>query len=231
MKSDHDLIRACKLWDKITTKMHNGDYEMPEELEHYGKNQPYTGGDYNPLGCMITGKKAELTVGSASGHKAHVDLEKGELEYYDNDESPNQVMNDLLEEEAGLKCEVNYDGVKCKGVTKQNVDEVFRILAMPTSMDFRLNHCERETGEDPEEMCRDTCIETLESNFNVPYTCDCTDWVEECVSDCVSDYEPESSVDCQEIEKQFFREGAKNEKLTKKEAVIPSKSQTKLGEY
>ena len=83
--SEPELIRACKLWDKITTKMHNGEYPMPDELDHNSNGRPYTSGDYNPLRCRIDGKKAELTVGSASGHRAHVDLEKKTVNYYDAD--------------------------------------------------------------------------------------------------------------------------------------------------
>lgn len=232
MKSDPDLIKACMLWDKITTKMHNGGYEMPEELEHAGTNQPYSSGDYNPLQCRITGKQAELTVGSSTGHKAKVDLEKETLEYFDNDEDPNEAMKQLLEG-AGLECETSDDGVKCEGVKKENVQEVFKVLAMPTSMDFRIQHCKEERREDPTDICADNCADELSSNYSLPnYGCDCSEWENECIEECVSNWEyDDEPEDCIEAEVRFFNEGPKKEKLTKAEAIIPSKKQKKLEEW
>lgn len=187
--SDLELIRACKLWDKITSMAHANEFEMPESLEHAGTNQPYAGVDYTPLQCRIDGKKAELTVGSSPGHKVHVDLAEKILEYYDNDAEPNQVMNDLLEE-AGLKCETEHEGVKCKGVTQNNVQAVFKVLAMPTSMDFRLSHCKR-TQADPEQECRDQVENESPEDYGykVPDGCDCEQWTEDMIQDCVDNYD------------------------------------------
>jgi hypothetical protein len=229
--SEIELIRACKLWDKITEKMNNGDYPMPEALEHTGSNRPYSSGDFSPLKCRIDGQKAELTVGSAEGHRVHVDLEEKKLEYYDTDEGPNQVMKDLLED-AGLKCEVEHDGVFCKGLKKENVQEVFKVLAMPTSMDYRLDYCRKEQA-DPEEECREQCQEQEPSipddlDFSCVRGC-VEEQTDECVSDCVDNYEyPEEEGDCQDLEKQFFTDGPKKETLTKTEATIHPPSQVKL---
>lgn len=228
--SDTDLIRACKLWNKITEKMNNAEYEMPEELNHYGRNKPYTYGDYRPLQCKIQGKLAELTVGSSTGHKAKVDLERKILEYFDNDSDPNQVMSDLLEE-AGLNCEIGIDRVTCKGVTKENVSEVFKVLAMPTSMDYRIAHCKREKEYDPTDECNESCQETLDEENKI--SCDCSDWMNDCVQECVDNYDhsDEDSEDCIEIEKGFFKSGPKKETLTKQEALIIPKSQKKITEF
>lgn len=216
------LIMACKLWDKVTTKAHDGDYELPELLNHFTRNHPYSEGDYKPLKCRITGNVAELTVGSASGHKAHVDLEKKTVEYYDSDRQPNEVMRDLFEEEAGLKCKLDSDGVKCTGLKKTNVGDVFKVLAMPTSMDFRLNHCNAESRPDPEEGCREQCQEDIDANTSIPTGCDCEQWVDDCTQECVDNTEPEEEEDCLALEKQWFADGPKKEKLTKAEAMPPS---------
>lgn len=231
--SDLELVRACKLWDKITTKAHNREYELPEELQRWSSNQAYSDGDYGPLQCRIDGKHAELTVGSSSGHKAKVDLEKGELEYFDDDHDPNQEMKELLEETAGLKCEADYRGVKCKGVKHENVQAVFRVLAMPTSMDFRLDECKTNKEEDPAEGCQESCQEDLDNNYNVPSGCDCSQWQEDCVQECVDNAEPSEDVSetCIELDKQFFRDGPKLETLTKKEAEIIPSTQKKMMEF
>lgn len=230
--ADLDLIKACKLWDKITTKANNGEYEMPEELNHYGRNKPYSHGDYSPLQCRITGKVAELTVGSATGHKAKVDLARKVVEYFDNDNDPNETMKQLFEEDARLECDKNYDGVKCTGVTKENVDNVFRILAMPTSMDFRLSNCQREKRPDPTEGCEESCQETLENDYKLPDGCSCSDWVDECTQECVDNYEYDSDEgECIDIEKQFFRDGPKKETLSKQEAIVNPKSQKKMTDF
>lgn len=94
-KSDSNLVKACKLWDKITTKMYNRKYKVPEftALRSSGNvNVAYDEGDYSPLNCNVTDKKAELTVGSSGGHKAHVDLEDGSLHYFDSDTEPNLIV-------------------------------------------------------------------------------------------------------------------------------------------
>lgn len=230
--SDVDLIRACKLWDKITEKMHNREFEMPEELNHNGSNRPYSEGDYHPLQCKIQGKFAELTVGSSTGHKAKVDLEKKTLEYFDSDTDPNQAMSDLLED-AGLKCKIEGGrGVSCTGVTKENVSEVFKVLAMPTSMDFRIDNCKQDKREDPTEPCEESCQETLDAD--TPHNpCDCSQWLSECTQECVDnwDYSDEDGESCIEIEKDFFKSGPKKETLTKTEANIIPRSQKKMTEW
>lgn len=227
--SDTALILACKLWDKITDKMHEGAYEIPENVDRFG-GQAYSEGDYKPLQCRITGKQAELTVGSSSGHKAKVDLDKGTIEYFDDDDEPNQTMKELFEEDARLRCETPGDGVKCTGVTKKNVDEVFKILAMPTSMDFRLQHCKEETRPDPTEPCEEQCAQDLKDNYNIPdYGCDCSEHESECVQDCVDNWQyDDEDGNCVASEKQLYREGPKTETLTKQEATFIPKSQKSL---
>lgn len=236
--SDVDLIRACKLWDKITTKMHNEEYVMPEELEHAGTNQPYSSGDYKPLQCKIQGKFAELTVGSSTGHKAKVDLERKTIDYFDTDSAPNQAMNDLFEE-AGLECKIDsgIDGVSCTGVTKENVSEVFKVLAMPTSMDFRIGHCKRSkvSAEDEcESQVENTTLEDL-GYREPPSGCDCSGFWEQYKQDCIDNFDyseySDSDEDCVETEKRFFREGPKKESLTKAEAKIIPSSQKKITEF
>ncbi|RLI08371.1 hypothetical protein DRO24_01390 [Candidatus Bathyarchaeota archaeon] len=124
IRGDEALKEACKAWD--------------EETEKWRKNRKYAEVDYEELSGMVVDKKAEFRVGSAGGHKAHIDLEKGTLEYYDDDMPVNYLMSKLMED-IGLKCEYHDEGVSCKGVNRENVKEVARRLAAATSMDFRLN--------------------------------------------------------------------------------------------
>ena len=227
--ADIDLVRACKLWDKITTKGRDGEYAMPDELNHTGENEPYSSGDYSQLQCRITGKVAELTVGSSTGHKAKVDLERKTVEYFDNDDDPNETMKQLFEEDAKLDCTVRSDGVKCTGVKKENVDEVFRVLAMPTSMDYRLDNCKSEKRPDPTDECWDSCEESLEDEHKLPSGCDCSEFISDCTQECVDNYEYDGDEgDCIEIEKGFYRSGPKKETLTKTERVINPISQKKI---
>lgn len=232
MPSNPDLIKACVLWDKITEKMNKGEYKMPSSLNHLANGKPYSSGDFTPLSCRIDGEKAELTVGSAAGHKVHVDLKDGKLNYYDTDRDPNSVIKDLLEDE-GLKCRIESDGVKCEGVTKKNVQSAFKVLAMPTSMDFRLSHCKKQQVNVQEE-CEDMCGDELSSSYSLPDAgCNCEGWIDACAQDCVDNYEyPEGEeTDCPKDEKRFFSEGPKKEELTKSEAVAATPSQKKLSEY
>lgn len=200
--SNPKLVKACQTWDTITTDLHNQEYSMPHQLEHVGPNRPYSGGDYLPLKCIVMDNQAELTVGSSSGHRVHVNLRSGTLDYYDNDEKPNEVVRDLLNE-TDADCEImeNGEGVTCKNVSEKNVVPVFKVLAMPTSMDFRLGGCKSKI----EDLCRERCWlekedadsedETDEFDF-----ADCMKW-------CKTDFD---CWDCRELEKQFFHEGPAN---------------------
>jgi len=126
--SNKSLIEACKEWDKATEK--------------FNDNELYDGSDYDELSGFIHDNKAEFRVGSSAGHKTHIDLERGTVEYYDTDVSVNKEMKKLLEKE-GLKCYKYLEdrteaGIKCMGLTEQNVKNVVKKLAGATSMDFRI---------------------------------------------------------------------------------------------
>ena len=126
--SNKSLIEACKEWDKTTEK--------------FNDNKLYDGTDYDELTGIVRGNKVEFRVGSSAGHKTHIDLERGMVEYYDTDVSVNKEMKKLLEKE-GLKCYKYLEdrteaGIKCTGLTEQNVKNVVKKLAGATSMDFRI---------------------------------------------------------------------------------------------
>lgn len=140
------LKEGCRLWDRITTKAHAGEYVVPKELRRFvnvnNKVSFYSSADYNVLKCKITGSLAELTVGSSSGHKAKLNLDNHTLEYFDPRQYNNWTMWKILKP---LKCNRDNTGVHCKGVkTKAQVLHVFRAMAMPTSMDFRQSSCEND---------------------------------------------------------------------------------------
>jgi hypothetical protein len=137
MPSNPKLVEGCKKWDKLTELFNTLDL--------------YTASDYEPLFCTIRGNKAEVTVGSSPGHKTHIDLDKGELEYYDTDKRVNIAMKQHLED-VGLKCELKTMdtefmlGVRCTGVNENNVVETFKTLTAATTMDIRTEDPERFEG-------------------------------------------------------------------------------------
>ena len=124
--SDEKAVEACLTWDA-----------MSNELDEEGK---YEGEDADALAGFVRGRHIELRVGSAPGHAAHIDLERGVVEYYDNDQEVNTAMYKLLSEIPGLKCHIRDDGVTCTGVNSDNVDVVAATLSAATSMDFRIEN-------------------------------------------------------------------------------------------
>jgi len=143
MPTDPRLIRFCKIWDKVT------DYFFDLEL--------YYSRDYERLRCFMEDGRAELRVGSAPGHAARLDLEKGTFEYYDDDDSVNLILYNMLREK-GFTCRYEpQKGVFCNGV-RENLEELAKALATATSMDLRLRFPEDFWGKDFEKIdgkCRD----------------------------------------------------------------------------
>lgn len=154
------LISACKLWDLVTTKAHGGGYAIPIELRRYGSEDIYADGDYKQLSCRITGDKAELTVGASDGHKAKADLTKKTFDYYDNRGYNNRVIWTLLNQKI-KGCKRNETGVHCKGLNSvEKLNHAFRVMAVPTSMDFRENYCQLEHYD---EQCREAEVKFFNS--------------------------------------------------------------------
>lgn len=157
------LIAACRIWDKATDKAMKGDYPMPHEIARfqnpYGSSKRiplYARGDYDALECTILDDgKAEVTVGSSEGHTTHVDLKSKTLEYYDFAATRKKVMMEIFEF-IGLKCIQSEGRVKCEGVTPRRLNNVFRVLAMPTSMDYRISHCYNRY---PMNLCKERELE------------------------------------------------------------------------
>lgn len=151
--SDPKLIAGCRLWDRATTKAKEGNYPMPALLARFkgwdsSRGVPlYSEGDYNALKCRIQGKLAELTVGSSEGHKTKIDLDKKKLQYFDWFEPRIKVMKKLFAS-IGMKCSMMSSprGLNCT-VTPAKLENAFKVLAMPTSMDFRWNYCKQEHYE------------------------------------------------------------------------------------
>ena len=85
------------------------------------------------MGEALKGK-VELRVGSATGHRTHVDVEKNSLRYYDYDLSVNKEMHDLWEEYANCDCYIHSDGVSCEGC---DLEKALMLLAGATSCDIR----------------------------------------------------------------------------------------------
>lgn len=148
-KSEVVLVAGCKIWDRATTKAFDGDYKMPSEIARFGKAL-YSSGDYGALQCRVDGKRAEVTVGSSTGHRAHIDLEKKTVDYYDFTYDRKKVML-VLFKEAKLKCVLRNGGIHCDGLTPAKVKTLYEVLVMPTSMDYRLSSCKSANDFD---QCR-----------------------------------------------------------------------------
>lgn len=125
--ADPILVDACKAWDRLT--------------ETFNELGLYEADDYEELRAVVRGREAELRVGSAPGHRTHIDLDTGTLRYYDDDLKVNQIFNRLLGEiKKGPRCQVvedEFKGVSCSHVTEDNIKDVMRCLATVTSMDIR----------------------------------------------------------------------------------------------
>lgn len=131
------LVRACLVWDRLTDKLNKT--KTPEDRNFYLAE------DFQRLQCRIEGNRAEVTVGSSPGHKVHIKIEEqppfGTIHYHDVDNDVNEVMYKIFTD-IGLNCELKrHVGVFCEGVRDDNVREVFKALAMATSMDIRISNC------------------------------------------------------------------------------------------
>jgi len=164
--SSRQAVDLCARWSMAT-----------EELK---RRRLYQWDDYSALWGYTLDNEVYLKVGSAEGHRTHIDLNQGTLRYYDNDGAVNRVMARLLSEEAGLSCEVLDDGVACTGVDPENADRAAAALAFATSMDFRLKwpedywrdlygEAEGETPEDVElNLAKRTLREVLRKIASAP---------------------------------------------------------------
>ena len=117
----------CRMWDLAT--------------EVLAENQMYHPEDVRALLGYAVGDKVYLAVGSAEGHRTEVDLEKGTLNYYDEDRKVNELVAERLAR-AGLACEIHDFGVTCSGVKKdpRQLAEIAAVLAEATSADFRITY-------------------------------------------------------------------------------------------
>lgn len=131
---DGDMTEPCMAWSVAADKLNRHGLYSPE--------------DFNELAGYVTGHFAEFRVGSATGHKTHMDIKEGTLEYHDDDSPVNNVMKGLWEY-VGLECDLSgdtegwadepsSDGVQCTGLTKENAVNAAKVMAAATSMDYRL---------------------------------------------------------------------------------------------
>jgi hypothetical protein len=137
------LVKGCRLWDKLTEKMNNGEYTIPVPLRSYklDGSSGYQSLDYNNLDCRITGNLAEIKVGDADDHKTKIDLTRKILDYHDPDDPTNIGVAELLRS-VGLRCQVMESrGVRCTGMTAKKAVMVFKTMVMVPSMDRRMENC------------------------------------------------------------------------------------------
>ena len=125
--------RLLRIWLDAIKKLKEKDF-------YYGK-------DWEALHGVALKDKLELRVGSASGHRTHVDVERNELRYYDNDYPVNKEMYELWRDYANCDCLIVDDGVICR---KCDLEKAMKILAGATSCDIRIDDLEARglsTGE------------------------------------------------------------------------------------
>lgn len=128
--------KACREWSRLAQKLADADY--------------YSSEDKDMLYGYASDNRVQLRVGSAGAHLAEIDLNTGKLAYYDRDEEVNRVMAWLLEDYAGLECEVKVDrelgmplGVECTEAKGEKAARAARVLALATSMDIRMKFAEK----------------------------------------------------------------------------------------
>jgi len=109
-------------------------------VEENDRDGLYQIDDSEALEGWVVGDKVYLRVGSAEGHRTLVNLENGTLEYWDLDQHVNKLMEEILEQYAGLDCKAHDYGVSCTGITDENMDKVALALSMATSMDLRIDY-------------------------------------------------------------------------------------------
>ena len=127
VKRDADGEKLCKLWDMLTEEDENRrDYILEDRRAQVG---------------WVVGKKVYLRVGSSKGHRTYIDLDKGIVQYYDDDILVNKAVKKLMEDDAKLSCEYmpNNEGVTCRGDVKDRMAEVASVLSRVTSMDVRFD--------------------------------------------------------------------------------------------
>jgi len=130
--------RCCWLEDNANPKLVEACREWEKTVQYFYDLGLYSWNDYQELSWLTRGNKAEVRVGSAPGHRTHIDLDKGIVEYYDKDDDVCWVMWRLFEDVAGLECWDFDDGVACKNLTENNLGKAAKVLAAATSMDYRL---------------------------------------------------------------------------------------------
>ena len=121
---DKDMIEACDKWDETTDK--------------FNKSNIYRFKNYIVLHANLFGGKGEFRLGDDPNHISHFDLDKGTVDYYNNNKIVNETMCKLFDN-VGLKCKIKDDGVSCTGLDRKNVRDASKRLAGATEMGYRLS--------------------------------------------------------------------------------------------
>lgn len=117
--------KFCITWSRAADYIHQN-------------NKLYMDIDYEALRGWVVGDRVYLRLGDQEGHRAEIDFSRGTVKYYDDDKAVNKTLAKLLTDVAGLSCTVHDWGVECSGLTERNAEKTAKILALATSMDFRI---------------------------------------------------------------------------------------------
>jgi len=103
--------------------------------------------DLEPTSITVTDREVTCRLGSAAGHAAHIDIERGVLEYYDADEDVKDAVLKLLKRFVPVK-RFSIDPEKLVvefDPTPENIERVVAVLPLAISMDYRMQELENKT--------------------------------------------------------------------------------------
>jgi hypothetical protein len=142
--ADPRAVEACAEWARASRL--------------FEESGMYSAGDAEALAGYASGSRVQLRVGSASGHAAEIDVERGALRYYDEDRHVNLALKRLLEELAGAECRLEEG--RGAGVERPSLEcrvgdarAAARVLAAATSMDLRIGDRVERAVEEARRPC------------------------------------------------------------------------------
>lgn len=126
---DPRIVQLCEKWSKLVEEYHSMGIYLEE--------------DYNMLIGVGRGSKIDLRVGSSPGHAMKIDLEKGELKYFDNDRNVIDVVKTFITHQLYGSCTYDYSSseLSCRfdPGAEDVVDKLAWLAANVTSLDANLD--------------------------------------------------------------------------------------------
>jgi hypothetical protein len=147
-RADPELLEATMTWAKASHKLFLTATYMPE--------------DYKALMAVVLEDYGWIRVGSAVGHATHIKHPKWTIEYYDVDMNVNKMLARLYKD-SGFNVELTHYGLKLT-VPPGRLKEALAILALSTSMDFRIMGMDLGEAYKSEKARMDRLLEELKTS-------------------------------------------------------------------